>query len=80
MDPTNDVLAGERHIRVAIGRDYADVPPTRGVYKGEAESELGVTVTVAQADAPPPQDMPPATVTRSRTPATDGGDFHHDQQ
>ena len=31
FDPTNNLLAGERHIRVAIGRDYADVPPTRGV-------------------------------------------------
>ena len=34
FDPTNNLIAGERHIRVAIGRDYADVPPTRGVYKG----------------------------------------------
>ena len=80
LDPTNNVLAGERHIRVAIGRDYSDVPPTRGVYKGEAESELGVTVTVALADAPPPQDMPPATITRSRPSATGSSEFHHDQQ
>src|SRR5947209_2815560 len=28
FDPTNNMLAGERHIRVAVGRDYADVPPT----------------------------------------------------
>jgi transglutaminase-like putative cysteine protease len=80
LDPTNDVLAGERHIRVALGRDYADVPPTRGVYKGEAESELGVTVTVALADAPPPQDMPPAMVTRSRTTGAGNKEFQHDQQ
>ena len=32
--PTNNLVAEDRHIRVAIGRDYADVPPTRGVYKG----------------------------------------------
>ncbi len=32
-DPTNDILAAERHIRTAVGRDYADVPPTRGTYK-----------------------------------------------
>ena len=47
FDPTNDTLADERHIRVAIGRDYADVPPTRGVYRGKAESELAVTVRIA---------------------------------
>ena len=34
FDPTNNRLAEDRHIRVAIGRDYADVPPTKGVFKG----------------------------------------------
>jgi transglutaminase-like putative cysteine protease len=59
FDPTNNLIAGERHIRVAIGRDYADVPPTRGVFKGEsvAESELGVAVKVSPTDAPLP-DIP----------------------
>jgi len=30
FDPTNNPIGGDRHIRVAIGRDYTDVPPTRG--------------------------------------------------
>jgi transglutaminase-like putative cysteine protease len=51
FDPTNDILAGERHIACAVGRDYSDVPPTRGVYKGDAESELAVGVTVRKARA-----------------------------
>jgi transglutaminase-like putative cysteine protease len=46
FDPTNNLLAGHRHIRTAIGRDYADVPPTRGVFKGEAQSQLSVSVSV----------------------------------
>ena len=48
FDPTNNLLAGERHVRVAVGRDYADVPPTRGVYKGlsAVKSELAVAVRV----------------------------------
>jgi transglutaminase-like putative cysteine protease len=46
VDPTNNVLAGERHLAVAVGRDYADVPPSRGVFKGEAESHLSVGVAV----------------------------------
>jgi transglutaminase-like putative cysteine protease len=49
FDPTNNTLAGERHISAAIGRDYADVPPSRGVYKGEAESQLAVGVNVRRA-------------------------------
>ena len=32
--------------------------PTRGVCQGEADNELGVIVTVAPADAPPPEDLP----------------------
>ncbi|ABU59798.1 transglutaminase family protein [Roseiflexus castenholzii] len=62
FDPTNNLIAGARHIRVAIGRDYADVPPSRGVYKGQATSELDVAVRVAlvatpsaAADEPPPE-------------------------
>ena len=36
FDPTHNIEAGVRHVRVAIGRDYADVPPTRGVFKGKS--------------------------------------------
>ena len=60
FDPTNDMLVGERHIEVAVGRDYHDVPPTRGTYKGAAGSELTVAVRVrllqADADAAEPAD------------------------
>lgn len=52
FDPTNNTLCGNRHIRAAIGRDYADVPPTKGVYKGRATSELTVAVRVLPTDAP----------------------------
>jgi transglutaminase-like putative cysteine protease len=51
FDPTNDVVAGTRHIRVAIGRDYADVPPTKGVFRGRSANELAVSVQVSLADA-----------------------------
>lgn len=57
FDPTNSILAADRHIRVAIGRDYADVPPNRGVFRGKAESELAVTVKVLPADASPSDEM-----------------------
>jgi transglutaminase-like putative cysteine protease len=51
FDPTNNLIAGNRHVRVAIGRDYADVPPTRGVYKGTTavNNELAVSVRVGPA-------------------------------
>ena len=46
FDPTNWLVAGDRHIRTAIGRDYADVPPTHGMFRGRADSELTVAVRV----------------------------------
>jgi transglutaminase-like putative cysteine protease len=66
FDPTNNLVGADRHIRVAIGRDYADVPPTRGVYKGESQSELSVTVTVSPADKEPVEPARPSLVVRSR--------------
>jgi transglutaminase-like putative cysteine protease len=72
FDPTNNLLGCERHIRVAVGRDYADVPPTRGVHRGEAESELRVLVTVSQVDAPKLEDLGPAMVFRQPKPTAPG--------
>ena len=51
FDPTNWLLARDRHIRTAIGRDYADVPPTRGMFRGQACSELTVAVRVTPSEA-----------------------------
>ncbi len=67
FDPTNNIVAGERHIRVAVGRDYADVPPTRGVYKGAAavRSELAVAVRVG-AQQSSGSDVVPFTPWMSR--------------
>jgi len=51
FDPTNNMMTGERHVAVAVGRDYADVTPSRGVYKGDSDSELAVGVSVRRARA-----------------------------
>ncbi|MGZ6804164.1 MAG: transglutaminase family protein [Nocardioidaceae bacterium] len=48
FDPTNGVPAGERHVVVARGRDYTDVPPLKGVYAGGGSQSLGVTVAVTR--------------------------------
>ena len=81
FDPTNNLIAGERHIRTAIGRDYADVPPTRGVFKGLAQSELSVGVQVSPAEAPPPEeDMAPMTTWIAPAPVEDDQQQQQQQQ
>lgn len=51
FDPTNDKLAGHQHILTAWGRDYADVPPLRGVlYGGGKTPKLKVAVDVNRLD------------------------------
>jgi transglutaminase-like putative cysteine protease len=56
FDPTNNLVAHHRHIRTAVGRDYADVPPTRGIFRGQTESELYVAVHVDAGEKAPELD------------------------
>lgn len=49
LDPTAGHFVDEQHILVARGRDYGDVPPVRGVYKGHAGQSLSVDVLVRPA-------------------------------
>ncbi|MCW3062199.1 MAG: transglutaminase family protein [Capsulimonas sp.] len=54
FDPTNNLLVGERHIKIASGRDYSDVPPTKGLLRAARGgklpecSELDVIVSVSE--------------------------------
>ena len=42
LDPTLGEPISARHVRIAYGRDYGDVAPVRGVYKGHAGQRLSV--------------------------------------
>ena len=48
FDPANNCDCDERHVRAAVGRDYADVPPVRGVFRGSANSALAARVEVVR--------------------------------
>lgn len=45
LDPTNDVVPAYDHVRLAIGRDFGDVTPLRGVIRGGGRHRLAVAVT-----------------------------------
>jgi transglutaminase-like putative cysteine protease len=47
-DPTSGAPVGERHVVVARGRDYADVPPLKGTYEGPPGSTMEVAVEVTR--------------------------------
>lgn len=43
-DATRPVRTAEHHVRLAVGRDYSDAAPTRGIYVGSANSSMKVRV------------------------------------
>ena len=53
FDPTNNTVVDHRHIRVAQGRDYADITPTRGILTGGGETKLDVSVIITEYDKEP---------------------------
>ena len=46
FDPTNNTLADERYVKIAIGRDYDDVAPVIGSYRGTGHCRMEIRVEV----------------------------------
>jgi transglutaminase-like putative cysteine protease len=46
VDPTHNTLCSDRHVRLGVGRDFRDVPPNRGVYRGAAVESMEVKVNL----------------------------------
>jgi transglutaminase-like putative cysteine protease len=79
FDPTLGNPVGLRHVRIAYGRDYGDVAPVRGVYKGHAGQSLSVDVRVRPAiddsgreqlsEIPAGTVPPPSVIERAQQPA-----------
>jgi transglutaminase-like putative cysteine protease len=51
-DPTNNTMADDRYVKAAVGRDYEDVAPIKGLYRGTSQSRMIVDVLVERVDAP----------------------------
>lgn len=50
IDPTNNCLANETHVRLAIGKNFSDCSPVKGTYRGTSNHTLDVTVAVTYED------------------------------
>lgn len=53
LDPTNRQPVGQRHVTIGRGRDYHDVAPLRGVFLGQADHDLDVTVRLRRLSVEP---------------------------
>ncbi|CAD5252427.1 MULTISPECIES: transglutaminase family protein [unclassified Imperialibacter] len=52
IDPTNNCLVNDLHVRLAIGRSFVDCSPVKGTYKGAADHTLEVAVSVEYEGGP----------------------------
>ena len=66
FDPTHDEFVDDAYVMTAVGRDYNDVPPNRGLWKGRAEESMNVSVKIEPVDRVPhewnewnPPGLPP---------------------
>ncbi|EAZ82804.1 transglutaminase family protein [Algoriphagus machipongonensis] len=51
LDATNNLLVNDKHVRVAVGRDFADVTPLKGIVYSGSEQEMKVSVDVTNLDS-----------------------------
>ena len=70
LDPTNNCIVNDGHVRMAIGRHFADCTPTKGTYKGTGAHTLEVSVHIENGRPIPGNEVPeaPMYVQQSPTP------------
>lgn len=65
FDPTNNMRVNDEHIMLALGRDYSDVPPVKGVCYGGGAQDLHVSVTLETVAQQPLAATPPTSDPRN---------------
>jgi transglutaminase-like putative cysteine protease len=89
IDPTNNHLIDERFVKVAVGRDFTDVPPNKGIYRGTAKETILVRVetrlleslpSLSWQEQLPPLHVPLTEIVAARRGAGQGSDDDFSQQ
>lgn len=66
IDPTNDRPADDHFVKVAVGRDFSDVPPNKGIYRGSGPESISVRVETRSLERLPSlswqEQLPPLHV------------------
>jgi transglutaminase-like putative cysteine protease len=71
LDPTNNCLVDDLHVRLAVGRSFSDCSPVKGTYKGTAGQVLEVGVSVSYEDGKTTEEM---STTLTPQPTANGKD------
>jgi len=62
LDPTNGQQVDGRYVKIGVGRDYGDVTPLKGTYRGTTERKMSVNVLVTMLDEhAEPKPLKPAS-------------------
>ena len=86
FDPTNHCTVSQNFVKVAVGRDYRDVPPNKGVYRGKANETIAVAVASEELEEIPDalaaerlDAIPVDVFTENATPADRSAAAHHQE-
>ncbi|WP_426059760.1 transglutaminase family protein [Hymenobacter sp. B1770] len=85
LDPTNNTIVNDGHVRMAIGRNFPDCTPVKGTYKGIGTHKLHVSVQIdfaapVQAEAPTLAPAPVYAVPDPEMPANSFRLYQEQQQ
>ncbi len=78
LDPTNNCIASDQHVRLAVGRNFSDCTPVKGTYKGSGEHTLEVSVDIKNGiSKKPSQHEQPKFSYQSKNPGEPINSYRH---
>ncbi|MBU1373470.1 MAG: transglutaminase family protein [Bacteroidetes bacterium] len=80
LDPTNNCLVDDTHVRLAVGRNFVDCSPVKGTYKGTSKHKLEVKVSVSYENDPIPLLSDDADISEHDAPVNSYRKFMEFQQ
>ncbi|MEP6676411.1 MAG: transglutaminase family protein [Ferruginibacter sp.] len=78
LDPTNNCIVNDRHVRLAVGRNFSDCTPVKGTYKGSSEHTLEVSVTIENGHIKTAAEIAAGPIVfsyQSKNPAADNNSY-----
>ena len=80
LDPTNNCIVNESHVRLAVGKNFSDCSPVKGTYRGKSDHTLDVAVSVSYEDGQSFSDEMPIAPAASTVALNDKNSFRRNQE